>query len=247
MTNRYESIGIKQTIRLAWMQHAAQLQLAGVNGTELRGVIDATLANPDGGDYAGRSTETRGFAVNNLMHCWLTADAALAALRDAVLQLVQQEGQRVAPHWALIAAVYPFWFQAARLTGRLFNLQARVTQAQVVSRLKAQYGDRQMVSRHAQFVLRSFVDWGVISDSEAAGSYALSEPQPVSPAMTAVLFESALLAQPSGSASLAILRQEPALFPFTLPLLSGEQLMQLNPRLTTMRYGLEDEIVRLVR
>jgi hypothetical protein len=246
MNRRHQSIGIKQEIRLAAMRHAAQMQLVGITPEAMRAQIDAALANPEaGGAYAGRSAGTREFAVNNLMHCWHPEEAGLLALRDGILQRLEQSGTGIAPLWALISAVYPFWFQSARRMGRLFSLQPRVTQVQLISRLKEFYGDREMVSRHARFVVRSFVDWGVINDSSSAGSYSAAAAQPISDEETVLLFESALLAQPDGSAALDTLRHEPAFFPFALPLLSGEQIAALNPRLTVMRYGLTEDVVRL--
>ncbi len=154
---RHEAIGIKQTIRLDWMQKAAHLLLAGLDDKTIRQELHEFLADRKGNGSAGeRSDGTRTFAVNNLMKIWVSPDPELIPFRDAALTLLRENlSMAMAVHWGMISAVYPFWFNVARQTGRLLALQDQVTQIQIINRLKEHYGDRQTVSRYARFVIRS--------------------------------------------------------------------------------------------
>ena len=151
----------------------------------------------------------------------------------------------------MISAAYPFWFNTARQTGRLLNLQTQVTQAQIVSRLKEQYGDRQTVSRYARFVVRSFVDWGTLKDGPinkrmATGCYEKAKPLTVAThEVAALLLHAALLASPEGKAPLGMLLGSPAFFPFYLPALRGENLLGRAGCLKIVRYGLDDELLTI--
>ena len=153
----------------------------------------------------------------------------------------------MAVHWAMISAVYPFWCDVARQTGRLLTLQDRVTQAQITNRLKEQYGDRQTVLRYSQYIIRSFVAWGVLKDSKAKGCY---EKMPrvsiTDPNLAILLFESALLASREVQVVLRLLTNGPAFFPFQLPVVTGDVISNHNKRIDVNRLGLEDELLKLV-
>ena len=66
-------------------------------------------------------------------------------------------------------AAYPFWGAVAAQTGRLLRLQGTVAAAQVQRRIKEGYGERDTVSRAARRVLRSFIDWRVLTDTATKG------------------------------------------------------------------------------
>ena len=248
MGTRHDSIGVKQVIPYEWIQKTARFMLAGVSAKEIRQELHAALAATGKQVQPGeRSAWTRTFLVNNLMSIWPSPPADLTPFRNKALHALRdQPAQGVAIHWAMISAVYPFWFNTARQTGRLLNLQVQATQAQIVSRLKEQYGDRQTVSRYTRFVVRSFVDWGVLKDTAATGRYQKGEAiSVVDRNLTSLLLYAALLATPEGKAPLNELLVSPAFFPFHLPTISGESLMGDSPHFKLARYGLDDELLML--
>ena len=152
----------------------------------------------------------------------------------------------LAAHWGMISAVYPFRFNVARQTGRLLALQDQATQTQIINRLKEQYGDRQTVSRYAQFVIRSFVAWGALKDSEAKGCYEKAVPVSIAePNLAILMIESALLATPEAKSALGLLLNNPAFFPFQLPVMTGDFASQRSGRIDVIRYGLDDELLKL--
>jgi hypothetical protein len=248
MSHRHEAIGIKQTIRLEWMRRAVNLLLAGLDAKTIRQELHEFLSDGTGNDAEGeRSSLTRTFAVNNLMKIWVAPDPELIPFRDASLAFLREhQSMTLAVHWGMISAVYPFWFNVARQTGRLLALQDQVTQTQIINRLKEQYGDRQTVSRYARFVIRSFVAWGALKDSEAKGCYEKAAPVSIADANLAILmFESALLATPEAKGALGLLLNNPAFFPFQLPVITGDFVSQRSERIDVVRYGLDDELVKL--
>lgn len=248
MGKRHETIGIKQAIRFEWMQKAANLLLAGLDAKTIRQELHESLADRKvSGSECEQSVQTRTFAVNNLMKIWVSPDPELIPFRDASLEFLRRNpSTAVAIHWGLIAATYPFWFNVARQTGRLLALQDRVTQMQIISRLKEQYGDRQTVSRYATYVIRSFVTWGVLQDSEAKGCYEKSAlVSNAEPNLAILMFESALLATPEAKSSLGLLLNNPAFFPFQLPVMTGDFIAQRSERIEVVRYGLDDELLKL--
>lgn len=249
MGKRHEAIGIKQAIRLEWMQKTANLLLAGLDAKTIRQELHDFLADRKGNGSEGeRSEQTRTFAVNNLMKIWVSPDSELIPFRDASLAFLRENpAMALAVHWGMISAVYPFWFNVARQTGRLLALQDQVTQTQIINRLKEQYGDRQTVSRYARFVIRSFVAWGALKDSGAKGCYEKAAPVSIAdPILAILMFESALLATPEATITLGLLNNNPAWFLFETPMVNGGFLLEHGKRMEVIRYGLDDERVRLV-
>lgn len=248
MGKRHDAIGIKQVARLEWMQKTANLMLAGLDAKTIRQELHEFLADRRGNGAEDRgSDQTRTFAVNNLMRIWVSPDGELTPFRDASLVFLQKNSSTaLAVHWGMISAVYPFWFNAARQTGRLLALQDQVTQSQIVNRLKEQYGDRPTVSRYARFVIRSFVAWGVLKDSEARGCYVKAVPISVTdPDLAILMIESALLANRDAKSALGLLLNNPAFFPFQIPMMTGDYISQNCKRMDVARYGLDEELVKL--
>ncbi len=282
-SQRHELIGIKRALRLEWMQKTAELMLVGLDAKTIRQELHAFLAARDrgggvGGHRAGgaRSVRTRTFIVNNLMRIWVSGDPELVPFREASLAFLRDNpspSMALAVHWGMVSATYPFWFHAARQTGRLLALQNQATRAQIIHRLKEQYGDRQTVSHCARFVIRSFVAWGVLKDSKARGCYEKAAPVPITDRMadarnpgisldtfasrgyvsaggpganlTVLLFEAALLATSGAEGALGVLSHNPAFFPFRLPVMTGDYVSQSSDRIDVVHYGLGDGLLRL--
>lgn len=248
MGKRHEAIGIKQAIRFEWMQKATNLLLAGLDAKTIRQELHEFLADRKGNGAEGeRSDQTRTFVVNNLMKIWVSPDPELIPLRDVSLALLRENpSMALAVHWGMISAVYPFWFNVARQTGRLLALQDQVTQTQIINRLKEQYGDRQTVSRYARFVIRSFVAWGTLKDSDAKGCYEKVAPVSiVAGDLATLMLESALLANPEAKCPLGLLLNTPAFFPFQLPVMTGDFVSRRSKLINVVRYGLDDELLIL--
>ncbi|GKT10339.1 hypothetical protein [Desulforhabdus sp. TSK] len=248
MGKRHGAIGIKQAIRFEWMQKAVNLLLVGLDVKTIRQELHDFLADRKGSGSEGERGETsRTQVVNMLMKIWVSPDPELIPFRDASLAFVRENtSMALAVHWGMISAAYPFWFNVSRQTGRLLALQDQVTQMQITNRLKEQYGDRQTVSRCARFVIRSFVAWGALKDSEAKGCYEKAAAVSIAePNLAILMFESALLATPEAKGALGLLLNNPAFFPFQLPVMTGDFVSQRSDRIDVVRYGLDDELLKL--
>ena len=155
--------------------------------------------------------------------------------------------ERLAVHWGMTMAVYPFWNAVATQVGRLLRLHGVATAAQVRRRVQEQYGERPTVARATRRVVRSFVDWGVLADTETRGRYVAGEPRPVrAPAVVAWLAEAALHVRDSElGAPVQELLGQPGLFPFRVSYVTARGLVGESPRLDMAHQGLDTEVVGL--
>ena len=251
MTKRHDSLGIKQVIRLEWMDKAINLSMSGMDAKEIRLELHEYLTGrKSDGSIGERSKQTRTQAVVILMNIWGKPSPEIVAFIENVKLRTQSnqidQAEKMALHWATISAAYPFWFNVARQVGRLLNLQDQITKQQIVRRLKEQYGDRQTVSRFARYVIRSFVAWGVLRDTSRKGCYERGKMLTINDQQTvSLLLEGALYTISESKSSINALYNNPGFYIFDLPLLTGELLAQVNSRIEVMRFGVDEEILKL--
>ena len=244
---RLAQIGIDRLVRLPWLEKTAALGLAGNDAETITTVLKTDLR-----DYF-RNDESVvrgsiGKVITVLLKVWIRVPAELRPLRDDGLDLLKRLPRRdqVAVHWGMITAAYPFWASVAAQVGRLLRLQDSVAAAQVQRRVREQYGERETVSRRVRYVLRSYLDWGMLSEAGSKGTYRAALSLPVDdPRLIAWLAEASLHARPSAAAPVKDLLDSPGLFPFRLQRIPAENLAATCPRLDLVRHGLDDELVML--
>lgn len=250
MGDRADSIGIKQVVRVEWYDYALDMMLDGRSPSQIRAGLDEFIRDRrQSGGYGERGDQTYVKAVTQIMKSWVQPDRDLVAFRDEVLQCARLggRGERLALHWAVTVAAYPFWHHVAFQVGRLLNLQNSVTQSQIRNRCFEALGERSTVERSARRVIRTFVAWGVLLDSEDKGIYRKGMPMVVSYNVAALLFKAALMTTPEGRAPFQTIAGSPALFPFTLPLMSSDSVLQHARDIEIVRLGGNDDLLKLVR
>jgi hypothetical protein len=245
--NGFTQIGIDRIVRLAWLEKASSLALAGNDKASIRSALQNDLR----GFFLSTNTADRGSmdkTITILLKVWLMVPSKLESLRVEGLEFLKRlpHHERLAIHWGMVMAVYPFWTSVAIQAGRLLRLQGSVAAAHVQRRIREQYGERETVTRAAQRVLRSYLDWGVLQESGAKGVYSAGATLAVDDSrLIAWLAEASLLARANGSAPLKDLIDSPSLFPFRIKPVHAESLVSASSKLDILRHGLDDDLVML--
>lgn len=117
--------------------------------------------------------------ITILLKTWSRVAPSLTDFRDRGLELLAtvENQDRIAVHWGMSIAAYPFVASVAEVVGRLLRLQDQVSTAQMQRRIREVYGERETVARSARYVLRAFVDWGVVLESKDLGVYLAARQQ----------------------------------------------------------------------
>lgn len=240
-------IGFSQRVRLEWFEQTTNLILAGNDKKVINEALQVTLGEKISvGGKSARGNRERTITV--LLKTWLNVPFELKPLRNEGLALLQQmvNKDRIAVHWSMTSAVYPFWGAVAAHTGRILRLQGTVAATHVQRRVKEGYGERENASRAARRVLRSFIDWGVLNDTLDKGVYVQGNNYSIDePRLIAWMVEAALHARVNGAAPIRDLLDNPSNFPFRMAHISADQLASLSPRLDVFRHGLDDDLVML--
>lgn len=245
--NRFTQIGLDRLVRLAWLEKVSSLVLAGNDAASIKSILQNDLQ----GSFRSTNTEVRGSidkTITILLKIWLTVPSELESLRVDGLELLKRLPQHdhLVIHWGMVMAVYPFWSSVAIQTGRLLRLQGSVAAAHVQRRVREQYGERETVSRRTRYVLRSYLDWGVLQETGAKGIYSGGATLAVDDSrLIAWLAEASLRARANGSAPLKDLIDSPSLFPFRIKPIRAETLVAASSRLDLLRHGLDNDLVML--
>jgi hypothetical protein len=247
MNSRANQIGFSQRVRLEWLEQTANLVLAGNDRLAINDVLQDLLREKVSvGGEAERGNREK--IITILLKVWLTVPLELDALRIDGLELLKHLPHRdhLAVHWGMVMAVYPFWAAVAANVGRLLKLQSSAAATHVQRRMREQYGERETVSRAARRVLRSYKDWGVLSETDKKGIYgqglslAIDEPELVS-----WLIEASLHARENGAAPVKDIIGSPSLFPFRIAQIGAISSLTVSSRLELLRHGLDDDLILL--
>ena len=245
--NRLKQVGLDRLVRLAWVDKAAMLAMAGNDVATARKLFQEDLRdNFRSGDGKVRGSAAKTITI--LTRIWLKVPGELENLRRDGLEIMKNGHMpcRVAMHWGMLMAVYPFWSSVAAHTGRLLRLQGTVAATHVQRRMREQYGERETVSRRARYALRSLVDWGVICETETKGVYAAGQDYTVEDARQLVwMAEAYLHTREGGAAPLPDLAASPIYFPFRIGPVNADNLAAAAPRIELIRHGTDDHVVRL--
>ena len=247
-SNRHTQIGLDRLIRLDWMQRTVDLVLAGNDVSKVESYLDKQLKMelPSTGKDAVRGTRSK--VITILTRTWVRPPAELEALRVSGLSLMRSipSDLRIAIHWGMIGAAYPFWARVAANIGRLLKLQDTVAASQVQRRMREEYGERETVSRRARYLIRTFVDWGVLEQTPTQGIYVKGPSLDLGdPNLIAWLAEASLHACTDRFVAAKDILESPSMFPFHLAHISAENIVSHSQRLDVLRQGLDDDLLTL--
>lgn len=207
-------IGFDRELRLEWLDAVASRAAAGDTPDTVRPWLNDYLADTLGGK--GRSGN-RGKTVTVLTRIWVNVPSRCVPLRNRALGLLTagDASDRLALHWAMAGAVYPFFAEVVTVVGRLLALQGEVERQAVIRRVVETWGDRPAVSRGCRAVWTSVIGWGVLEEGSRRGLYTRrSAPRRPSATVQGLLFDAFTINTERPQAPLRDAVLPPELFPF---------------------------------
>ena len=164
------AIGFDRKIEPTWLDATAEWAAQGLPVADIRRRLEQLLE----GKVAGEGSHSaRGKTITVLLHIWVRVPDALVPLRDDGLALLQDRSSRdrLPLHWGMCVATYPFFRDVAATTGKLISLQGSAALSQIVRRMTESWGERSTLIRAVQRVIRSFVAFGVLVETDQRGIF----------------------------------------------------------------------------
>lgn len=250
MTQRERlTIGLDRAIDIEWLDAVAGRLAAGASAKEARAFAWHLLD----GVVAGKTAQSaRGKTLTVLSRVWLTVPVVAETLRDSAMPLVGRASanERLAIHWAMMSAAYPFFVDIASHVGKFIGLNGEFSLSQLTRRLIEVWGDRSTLRPAIQRTVRSMVQWGVLRDAKRPGRYLPPAKRVVVSAEVAELLVEGLIIASGRGMPFNQLLTHPATFPFDVRL--DPSHLRRSPRLRLHRQGdqtdfVEREATRLTR
>ena len=163
-------IGFDRKIELSWLDAIAAQAAAGASDKDAREYVWRLLDGVVAGDSIHNA---RGKTLTVLSRIWLFVPEQARELRSGAITLFREApaNGRLAIHWAMMMAAYPFFLDVAANAGKLITMNGEVTLSQVVRRMLDAWGDRSTLPRATQRILRSMVQWGALHNGSVRGQY----------------------------------------------------------------------------
>ncbi len=213
-------VGFDRKIEREWLEFAAAQAIEELPADEMRKRLWDFLEGRVSAGSSGWNSD-RGKVITVLMRIWGPGTGRYEELRARASEALDGSATefRLAVHWALCLGSYPFFADVARVTGQHLALHGEVVLDEVRRRLVESWGDRTVVRRGSQRILRSMIDWAVLKEGVRRGSYLKGSEQSIShPAVSRLLAEGLLLALAGEALAAPKLRSHPSLFPFRVEL-----------------------------
>lgn len=240
--DRRKVLGFDQRIRLEWLEAAAGHAAGGKSYVEMR---EALLDLLDGVVGGRRYASARSKTVTVLCRIWGGVVPGTESLRVRAVEALRlvDASERVALHWSMSLAAYPFFADVATIVGRLLELQDEAPMAHIVRRTVELWGDREKVRGAAQKLVRSLADWGCLTEP-AKGVFRRRTPQlKVRGELASLLAEGLILGGEQSGVPLPQLLRHPAAFPFHIELTAHD--LRRVPAFELTRQGLDLDFVSL--
>lgn len=212
MSEKKISIGFDRFIEIEWLDQIASWVAKDKPRNELHVLVDEYLSPFIKGETSLRKTK------NVLFGVWVNANDKNKAYKAQAIQLLPScsKQERLALHWGLAIASYPFFASVVRLIGRLLRLQDDIISKELVRRSVEQHGDTESIKRATARLLQSLSAWGVLTSESkslfnSSNRILLDNSELVTWLMASILFSS-----DRDKLSIDDLYSDPACFPFEI-------------------------------
>ncbi len=243
--SRSRRIGLDRRLDIEWLDAVAAQVAAGADEPVVRSRLFESLRHQAPGSRKPGTAHHK--TVGVLVGAWVLTPPRLIAFRQRAIELLPSlsPGERLAIHWALLMAVYPFFGDVARHAGRMLSLDGSVTLANLTGRMRREWGDRSTVDRAAQRIVRSMVGWEALRDAGVRGVYEALPERILLGHNTSSLVLEGLLQYAQKPLPIDDALRHPALFPMELELRPYD--LRGSDRFEIQRLGLDLDMIELRR
>ncbi len=212
MNKNQPLVGFDRYIAFEWLEKTAHWVMEGNSTKEMHEFIDDYLLTFISGETSKRKTK------NVLFGAWVNSDLKNGDFKEQAKKLYQttSKNERIAIHYGMIIASYPFFLSLSKVLGRLFKLQDDVSRKEFYRRCIEVHGDRDSIKRAAARYLQSLVEWRLLDGSEKGTVKPFSKICLENPVLVTWLLSSVIFSCGKDRLSVDDIVSDPAWFPFEI-------------------------------
>jgi len=207
-----DRIGFDRVVKLNWLNKTVEIYNQEKDFKKVKLNLDYYLRDDVGGDNRRKT-------INILIRTWVNVDPGHGSIRDKALGLFKlaDANERIAIHWSMLLLAYPIFDNLTAAAGKLLNLQDEFSLSMVRRRIYELWGERSTLQYAIDKMIRSQIDWGVLSDGEKPGEYKRIQPLEIKNAeVKLLLIEAYLLASGKPHLQFVEVNKLDEMFPFKL-------------------------------
>lgn len=243
MSAQRKTIGFDRELRISWLDAVAAKAAEGAEARTVRSWLEEYLSDTLPGDQHGGARDK---TIVKLCRIWVSPPESSRSLRDSAVDLLPDAdpSHRLALHWGLTMASYPFFGDVADAVGRLLALQGDVQRTSVVRRTYETWGERLFVNRATRAAWNTFLLWGMLKTTDRLGCCVGQQVRHALPStIEAFLIEAALLWAGGRPLPLSSLVALPNMFPFEMT--NASTVARTATRLLISRQGSNMDLVQV--
>ena len=223
-------VGLSRTIKLPWLNKAAQLYQEHLPLEEYKAQMNEYLSFEIESAIVLRKTR------EILMNVWYyDTDPFITDLRKTAIVLLDKYPEEAVPiHWCLMLLSYPVMIDMSKLMGRLYDFSDTITLKQIKQKMFDEWGERVTLFHTTDKIIATMKELGVISNVKV-GTYTIQKHKIKADAVTAMVIQTALKINNSSYCNFGELTDFNVMFPFEYTV-SKEQLMA-DERFTLTTFG----------
>lgn len=213
MKGKKPLVGFDRYVEKAWMNQVAELVVDGNSLNDVNEKLDEYLKPSINGETSRRKTK------NILTMTWVKSltEESVYKQQAAALFASANSQERLAIHYGMSIATYPFFMSLSKILGRLFKLQYEVSNTEFYRRVIETVGDRDSIKRATSRYLQSLIEWGVLEQSVKATVKPAAKIQVADSAVITWLYVSILFSSDRDRLSIDGIISDPCWFPFEIP------------------------------
>lgn len=239
MTSKLPLVGFERFVERDWLDKTAQWVIEDLSTKEIHARIDDYLAPYIQGETSKRKTK------NVLSGAWVKRNDLNSEFKATACRLfiAANTSEKLALHYGMMVASYPFFLKLSRILGRLFRLQNTVYTQEFNRRVVEQLGDRDSIKRAAARYLQSLNQWGM---TEAVNKAEIKTAKPFrlnNSELVTWLYASVLFLSESHRLTMDDIFADPAFFPFDIA--HGTFNARVIPFLEVVQQGASGKLICL--
>ena len=212
MRNKKPLVGFERHIELDWLNKTANWVIEKRSTKEIHGLIDEFLEPLIKGDTSRRKTK------NVLSGAWVKSgseEREFKALAEK-LYIHSNRDEKIAIHFGMLVASYPFFYELSKIAGRLFRLQDSIPNDQFYHRVVQVFGDRDSIKRAAARYLQSLSQWGLLNTADKSVIKTSKKVSFGNPELITWMLASVFFSLGESRLTIEELKADPAWFPFEI-------------------------------